>query len=179
MDQYDVIQRNDRDQLGEGPLWSSRQNSIFWVDIIQQRLHRLSLSDGTLAQWSMPEKIGWVIERLSAPGFIAGLQSGFVELTLDPFLIRHLADPEPELPGNRLNDARVDRHGRIWAGTMDVEIKQPTGSLYRFDPDRRITRLDSGYLVTNGPVFSRDFAHVFHNDTGRGARLSVRDDARR
>ncbi len=168
MDRYDVVQRDDRDQLGEGPLWSSRQNAIFWVDILRHKLNRLSLEDRSVRQWSMPEKIGWIAERLERPGFIAGLQSGFVELALEPFAIQPIVDPEPELPGNRLNDAKVDRYGRIWAGTMDVDIKQPTGSLYRLDPDRRVTRMDSGYLVTNGPAFARDSDYVFHNDTGRG-----------
>jgi sugar lactone lactonase YvrE len=168
MHKYEVIRRDQRDQLGEGPLWSSRQNAIFWVDILQHRLQRLSLADGSVSHWSLPEKIGWVAERRDAPGFIAGLQSGFAELTLEPLAIKHIADPEPELPGNRMNDAKVDHHGRIWAGTMDVEIKQPTGSLYRLDPDLKITRMDSGYMVTNGPVFSRDFEHLYHNDTARG-----------
>ena len=153
--------------LGEGLLWSSRENAVYWVDIIGQKLHRLSLQDSSTRTWDIPEKIGWVVERREKPGFIAGLQSGFFELTLDPFAIRHIADPEPHLPDNRLNDCCVDRHGRIWAGTMDVAIEKVTGSLYRLEPSLEITKLDSGYSVTNGPAFSPQHDCVYHSDTGR------------
>jgi sugar lactone lactonase YvrE len=115
----------------------------------------------------MPEKIGWVVERRDCPGFIAGLQSGFAELTLDPVDCRPIADPEPDLPDNRMNDAKVDRFGRIWAGTMDGKVRTASGSLYRLDPGFAISRQDSGYRVTNGPAFGVEHECLYHSDTAR------------
>jgi xylono-1,5-lactonase len=166
-DNYRVVSGEIRCELGEGPLWSARENAVYWVDILAPALHRLSLADGGLRSWPMPEKIGWVLERRDRRGFIAGFQSGFVELQLDPVTMRPIADPEPEYPGNRMNDAKVDHLGRIWAGTMDCDIQQATGSLYRLDPDLRITKLDGGYLVTNGPAFALAHDCAYHTDTGR------------
>jgi D-xylonolactonase len=157
-----------RCQLGEGPLWSRRDNAVYWVDILAPALHRLSLADTAIRSWPMPEKIGWVLERRESPGFIAGLQSGFTELTLDPVESRLIADPEPHYPGNRMNDARVDHLGRIWAGTMDDEERVASGSLYRLDRNLDITKHDSGYKVTNGPAFSPAHDRLYHSDTGRG-----------
>ena len=157
-----------RCRLGEGPLWSVRENAVYWVDIYAPALHRISLYDSDVRTWAMPEKTGWVVERRDQAGFIAGLQSGFAELTLDPFECRHIADPEPQYPDNRMNDAKVDHLGRIWAGTMDSEIRGPRGSLYRLDGDFRVTRHDSGYMVTNGPAFSPSHDCLYHSDTGRG-----------
>ncbi len=162
-----VIARDERDELGEGPLWSARQNAIFWVDILSQFLYRYSLADRSVKRWSMPERIGWVVERRDKPGFIAGLQSGFYELDLEPFALRHIVDPEPQYPGNRLNDAKVDQHGRIWAGTMDAAIVEATGSLYCMRPDMSVRRVDEGYKVTNGPAFSPKQELMYHNDTDR------------
>src|SRR5580658_9453836 len=102
MESYRVIDRPLRDQLGEGLLWSERENAVYWVDILAQSLHRLALADESVSSWPMPERIGWVIERQNQRGFIAGLQSGFHELTLDPLTCRHLVDPEPQYPKNRL-----------------------------------------------------------------------------
>jgi xylono-1,5-lactonase len=163
-----VVSGSVRTQLGEGPLWSPRENAIYWVDILGQQLHRYSLSDANVRSWTMPEKIGWVLERRDHSGFIAGLQSGFVELMLDPFAIRPIHDPEPHHPHNRMNDAKVDHLGRIWAGTMDVAIKRDTGSLYRLDPDLRCTRMDEHYLITNGPAFGARRECMYHTDTGPG-----------
>lgn len=165
---FEVISGSIRCELGEGLWWSVREQALYWVDILGQALHRCSPAERALRSWSVPQKIGWVIERRDRPGFIAGLQSGFVELQLDPFEIRPLIDPEPELPGNRMNDAKADSRGRIWAGTMDAEIRNVSGSLYRLDPNLQVTRIDSGYLVTNGPAFSPADDVMYHTDTGMG-----------
>lgn len=163
-----VVRRAEKDQLGEGPLWSAKDYAIYWVDILAPALYCYSLDDGAVTRWPMPEKIGWVIERRGQPGFIAGLQSGFVELDLEPFAIRPIVDPEPHYPGNRMNDAKADKHGRIWAGTMDAAIRETTGSLYCMQPDRSVRRVDEGYKITNGPAFSPAQDYLYHTDTGRG-----------
>ena len=172
MESYRVIDRPLRDQLGEGLLWSERENAVYWVDILAQSLHRLSLADETVVSWLIPERIGWVVERQTQPGFIAGLQSGFHELTFDPVNfrpeLRLIANPEPQYPNNRLNDVGVDHFGRIWAGTMDSGGEGERGSLYTLDPNFKVTRRDTGYRVTNGPVFSPDNQFLYHNDTPRG-----------
>ena len=157
-----------RCQLGEGPWWSQRENAVYWVDILAPALHRLSLADGAVSSWAMPEKIGWVVERRERPGFIAGLQSGFAELTLEPFACRAIIDPEPHYPDNRMNDAKVDHLGRIWAGTMDCDVRKASGSLYCLDRGFEVTKHDSGYMVTNGPAFSPACDCLYHSDTGRG-----------
>jgi xylono-1,5-lactonase len=167
MQSFRVIQRPERDQLGEGLLWSSRDNAVYWVDILAPAVRRLALRDGSVSSWSIPEKIGWVLERRDRPGFIAGLQSGFFELTLEPFQCRRLLDPEPELPNNRLNDAKVDHLGRIWAGTMDCGEENASGALYRLDADLSVSRQDSGYTVANGPALSAVHNVLYHTDSPR------------
>jgi len=153
--------------LGEGPLWSARDDAVYWVDILAPAVHRYSLEDGATRSWDMPDSVGWVIERAAAPGFVAGLGSGFARLTLDPFDCRVFADPEPSLPGNRMNDAKVDRFGRIWAGTMDSNMRAVAGSLYRLGTDGSIMTVDTGYRVTNGPAFGLRDECLYHSDTAR------------
>ena len=157
-----------RCELGEGPLWSAREDAIYWVDITGASLHRRTLADGEVKTWQMPEKIGWVAERRETPGLIAGLKSGFHLVTLDPFCCTALVDPEPDRPGNRMNDAKVDHLGRIWAGTMDDDEKESTGSLYRLDGTWKVSKHDSGYRVTNGPALDPDRGRFYHSDTARG-----------
>lgn len=157
-----------RCQLGEGPLWSARDNAVYWVDILAPALHRYSLADASVRSWLMPAAIGWVIERRETPGFITGLKTGFHELILEPFECRPIADPEPHLPDNRMNDAKADHLGCIWAGTMDCDVRAPSGSLYRLDCDLQVSTHDTGYLVTNGPAFGSGNDCLYHSDTGLG-----------
>lgn len=163
-----IVARQHHDRLGEGLLWSARDDAVYWVDILGRRLSRLSLGSGAIEEWSIPEMIGWVIERRSAPGFIAGLKSGFAVITLDPLRIKPIVSPEPDLPGNRMNDAVADAEGRIWAGTMSMDGSAADGALYRLDPDHIVTRVDRGYRIANGPAISADGAWLYHTDTVPG-----------
>ena len=166
MAQWQLIKRDLRDKLGEGTLWSARDNAVYWTDIIAPALNRLSLADGSIDRWAMPEPIGWVAER-QAGGFITGLQSGFARLTLDPLAIEPFGDPEQHLPGNRMNDGKADADGRIWCGTMDMAEQEDSGAFYRLDPDGRWIQMDSGYRVPNGPAFSPCGNWLYHTDSAR------------
>lgn len=153
--------------LGEGPIWSPSDRSIYWVDIKGQWLHQYGLDDGGRISRRMPEPIGWVIRRTGRPGFIAGFKSGIAELDLDPVRIRRRLQPELDQPENRLNDAKADRKGRIWFGSMDDAEARETGSFYRLDRDFTATRVDSGYGVANGPALSPDETVLYHTDSAK------------
>ena len=154
-----------RASLGEGPLWSARDNAVYWVDIKGQFVHRYSLVDESKQSWPMPERIGWVIERRDQSGFIAGFKSGFAFLTLDPVKVTPIGNPDDARPGNRLNDAKADAQGRIWAGSMDDAEVTATGSLFRLASDLKWQTLDTGYRITNGPAFSVDGTRMYHTDS--------------
>ncbi|MDI1294773.1 MAG: SMP-30/gluconolactonase/LRE family protein [bacterium] len=161
------VDRGDvRDTLGEGTLWSAREEAVYWVDILAPALNRLSLKDGMVDRWAMPEPLGWVAERVRG-GLIGGFQSGFAEIMLDPLTIAPFHDPEPHLPGSRMNDGKADAQGRIWCGTMDMAEEQDVGALYRLDPDRTVQRMDGGYRVPNGPAFSACGQWLYHSDTAK------------
>ncbi len=155
--------------LGEGPLWSPREASLYWVDIKAPALHRYRPEDGDRTSWVMPEPIGWVIERANGEGLVAGFKDrGFVFLTPGTMTPEVIGQPEPDYPDNRFNDAKADAEGRIWAGTMDDNEREAHGSLYRLDPDLDWHRVDKGYVVTNGPALSPDGKTLYHTDTFEG-----------
>lgn len=172
-----VIPGSGRATLGEGPLWSVREQAVFWVDILGKRLNRLSLADGAVTGWDMPHATGWVIERAGG-GFVAGAADGFHWLTLDPFALTPLHDPEPDLPLNRMNDAKADPAGRIWAGTMPFSCEGATGAFYRLDPDLACTKVDSPYTIANGPAIDPEGRWLFHTDTALATifRFAINDD---
>ncbi|WP_143433836.1 SMP-30/gluconolactonase/LRE family protein [Hydrogenophaga sp. A37] len=159
-------------ELGEGLLWSMREQALYWVDILGCRLHRLDLTTGALREWTFAETISALAERTGAPGLIVTLRRGFA--LFDPATDsepRYLHQPEPELPGNRFNDGKCDAQGRFWAGSMDFACEVPTGALYRYDPDGQCTRHDEGFVVTNGPTWAMDSGGLclYFNDTLQGS----------
>lgn len=158
------IDRDVRDTLGEGALWCARDNAFYWVDILAPALNRLSLLDGAIARWAMPAPLGWVAER-AAGGLIGGFRDGVATIALDPLVIGKRNDPEPHLPGNRMNDGKADRHGAIWCGTMDMAEEHASGALYRLSPAGTWQVMDSGYTVPNGPAFSPCGRWLYHADS--------------
>ncbi len=153
--------------LGEGPIWSARDNALYWVDIRGKKLFRLNFSDNSQQNWDVPDIIPWVIERASG-GFLIAQSRTVCALSLDPFKLTPLFDIEGDITGNRLNDAKTDAQGRLWTGTMDLAFKDRTAALYRIDPDLSVHQIDTGYVCTNGPAFSVDGKTMYHNETHDG-----------
>lgn len=148
--------------LGEGPVWVVREQAVYWADIPEQRLFRWSEDDGVRVIQPgahicslLPRKGG---------GFIGGGYDGFLSVAAD-WSIEPIGNPEPDRPYNRFNDGKIDRVGRLWAGTMDRREQDASGALYRLDPDLRWHCIDSGYRVTNGPAFSLDGRTLYHTDS--------------
>lgn len=156
--------------LGEGTLWSVREQALYWVDILERRLHRFTPSTEARASWDFDEEISALAERADAPGLVVTLRRGLA--LFDPahgnLPPRYLQRPEAEPAGNRFNDGKCDPQGRFWAGTMDFGCEAPTGALYRFDADGSCSRHDEGFAVTNGPTWSLDGRTMYFNDTVTG-----------
>lgn len=168
MTDFRIVERAGHDRLGEGPTWIAASGQLFWVDIVSHRLWSLTLESGTIRHWDFGEPIGWVVERAGRTDMLAGLKSGICSVSLDPFAVLPLVDPEPDRPHNRLNDAKVDAQGRLWLGSKDDRDLDASGALYRYDPAGTPVRVDDGYRVTNGPTFSPDGRHLYHTDSGLG-----------
>jgi xylono-1,5-lactonase len=153
--------------LGEGPLWDAACERFLVVDIHGRAVHAWSPGSGDVRRWNVPERIGWLIPRRDGDGFVAGLQSGFVRLWLDPELrIEAIGSPHPDEPAVRLNDAKADARGRIWAGSMNNDDHTRTdGRLARLDTNDSIHVIERGLHICNGPAISPDGRWLFHTDS--------------
>jgi sugar lactone lactonase YvrE len=150
--------------LGEGPLWDSAAGLLWFVDIKGQRIHRFDPAEGSARSWKAPGEVGWVLPR-AAGGMIAGLQTGPHGFDPASGAFTPLVDPEPHLPGNRLNDATTDRHGRVWFGSMDNSENDTTGRLYRWDGKGCVDSGLAPVAITNGPAVTPDGRTLYHTDT--------------
>jgi len=155
-----------RADLGEGPVWVAAEQALYWVDIKGGFIHRFDPDSGEQRSWRPPEAL-CSLQAVEGGGFVGAFRTGFaaVEFLGDEVRLEWLSRPEPERPGNRFNDGKVDPAGRFWAGSMDDAEQAASGALYCLDPDFRCRRLDDGYVITNGPAFSVDGSRLYHTDT--------------
>ena len=126
-----------RNAVGESPVWSQRDEALYWTDIPNRRLHRWSLADASTQSWEADEMLACIAQRADG-SWVAGMQSGIFQL---------IAGNDGRLTGERLvgvshareqmrfNDGRCDRQGRFWTGSMlmDMAAGANVGALYRYD----------------------------------------------
>lgn len=153
--------------LGEGPVWDARSGVLWFVDIKHRQLHRLAPETGIVESWPAPAQIGWALPAESG-GLIAGLQTGLTHF--DPVAggFTPIAEVEPDVPTNRLNDATVAPDGTIWFGSMDDDHVAPRGRVYRWDGASVVPTAIAPVPITNGPAVSPDGRTLYHVDTVGG-----------
>jgi sugar lactone lactonase YvrE len=157
--------------LGECPVWDDAAGTLYWIDCLAPALLSFDPATGAERSLRLPEIIGSFGLRAKG-GLIAAFASGFALLDPETGAVAAFADPEPDLSDNRFNDGRCDRAGRFWAGTMHRSLRQPTGALYRLDPDGRVTRMANDITVPNGLAVSPDGRTLYFADSPKGDVLA-------
>jgi sugar lactone lactonase YvrE len=151
-------------ELAEGPIWVPAEAALWFVDISGRRLHRYQPDGDVHESWSAPGKASFVLPIVGG-GVLVGANRTFYRFQRRDGVFEHVASVEPDLPGNRLNDACVDPEGGLVFGSMHDAETDASGSVYRLDASGRPIALDSGYVVTNGPAFSPSGRVFYHTDS--------------
>ena len=152
---------------GEGPLWSSHDGVLYWIDCLKPAIYRFDPVSGRNARLDaeLPEQI-YGLARRQQGGFLVVGSDGLSILGSHGTSRCLLGDPEQDNPATLANDGKCDPHGRFWFGTGDVGESQAVGSLYRLDPDGTFHKADSGFVVANGPAFTEDGHTMYFADSG-------------
>lgn len=144
--------------LGEGPVWDSRTQTLYWLDILNKRVH---VDSELLLQ--LDDFIGCITPRHSG-GLVLTKRFSFWTFDPDSSSSIFLASLADEPPNNRFNDGKCDPRGRFIAGTMNLNEKDPTGSLFSFD-GKSITKLLLNVTISNGMTWSPDGKTFYYIDT--------------
>ena len=152
--------------LGEGTLWVSEHNSIYFVDIKKKKICSFNIKNKKKKIFKVNKEIGF-IAHIKDYIFILGLQGELRIQNLKSKKILKSIKIEPNLKLNRINDGKTDPAGNLWFGTMDnLERKIEKGSLYKLDKNLKLTKVDKNYRITNGPAFI-DTNNFYHTDSAK------------
>lgn len=162
--------------LGESAFWHPRIKKLFWLDIPQpSELTVYDPAGGSIRYHGMPQMITCV--RPWGNDLIIAAHNGVHKYDLNAKQLARVVDPEPLKPFNRCNDGGTDAGGRFWFGTMqnnispgatDIELVQPSGCLYRLDPDLKLTMFESDIWISNTLCFSPANDVMYFCDTKNG-----------
>lgn len=156
----------DRNALGEGPLWDVAEQRLYWIDSYKPAVYSADVTGGNRREWLLPEPVGSLALREKG-GAIVSLRSGFHALDFTTGKVSLIAETQPGELTPRMNDGKVDRQGRFIAGSMDFEERNGVGKLFRLDADLSLHELDCDIICSNGPCFSLDGKTLYFADTGK------------
>ena len=155
-----------RCNLGEGTLWVSEHNSIYFVDIKKKRICSFNIKNKKKKIIKVNKEIGF-IAHINDHNFILGLQGEIRFQNLKSKKILKSIKIEKNLKLNRINDGKTDPAGNLWFGTMDnLERNIEKGSLYKLDKNLILTKIDKNYRITNGPAFIDQY-NFYHTDSSK------------
>lgn len=150
--------------VGEGPIWDSGNQCLYWIDILANKLHIFDPKSQQNQTIDVGQPIGTVVPRAGG-GVLVALRDGIAHLNLDSEKLTFLSEIEKEIKDNRFNDGKCDPAGRLWAGTMNFDSTTVSGTLYCMDTDLTVTPKVSPVTVSNGLVWSPDHRTMYYIDT--------------
>ncbi|MCX6431383.1 MAG: SMP-30/gluconolactonase/LRE family protein [Actinobacteria bacterium] len=152
-----------RADIGEGPAWDDRENVLWFVDVTPGALYRLDPLTGEVESRLVGAPMGSAIPSREG-GLILALEDGVHAYSWDDDASRLLVPVEAHDARIRMNDAKCDPHGRLWAGTMAYEFTPGVSTLYRFDRTGP-TPVETGCTIANGMGWSPDTATMYFVDS--------------
>ena len=162
------------DVCGEGVVWHAVHNAVYWSDINRFLIHRLSLADSSVRSWIFEEPVTALCLTDRDDVLEVVLGSGVILWEPGRDLRHEALFRLDGWPSVRLNEARPDPRGSLWAGSMrnnvhpdgsSGEVGGQDGILVRIDPNGRATCFRKKIGISNTLAWSPDRRHFYFGDT--------------
>jgi len=137
-------------RVGEGPVWDRARDRLHWVDILAGAVHTSDLHTGETTSVVVPTLVGAAVPRAFG-GFVAATTEGFAVISGTGELDVRCAILDV---GSRMNDAKCDARGRLWAGSTDMDFRPGRGLLHVLEPDWTTRVVLEGLTLPNGMGWS-------------------------
>ncbi len=157
-----------RAKLGESPVWSERDSTLYWVDVDASSIQALRWGSEEPSSWFLPGRPACIALTEREHSFVVGMGAGLIEYDAVTGDWAELVALESN-PLIRMNDGRCDPRGRLWVGSMDegseLEAGFPRGHLFCVDIDGSVTTVVERVATSNGLAFSPDQQTMYWTDT--------------
>lgn len=150
--------------LGESPVWSPVDQSIYFIDIKKMSINRFCISNSLFETIPTPSEIGCIVLKRGG-GIVAAMQSGlaFVDFTVKEYAFFCTIDGD--ILTNRPNDGKCDGAGRLWVASMDNKEVSSSGRLWKVSSTTAPEIVDSNFVIGNGIDWSPDSKKMYFTDS--------------
>ena len=138
--------------------------SLWFVDLTRGTVFTYDRASESVATFSVGQEVGAAVPR-HAGGLVLAVRDGIALASEagDGFELK--VPIERENAGNRMNDAKCDPVGRLFAGTTAFDFAPGAGALYRIDLDWSCEAVVSGVTTSNGTAWSPDGSLMYFIDS--------------
>jgi sugar lactone lactonase len=159
--------------LGEGPSYDVRTDTLFWFDILGQKLHGHDFKTGKQSISNLPVMASAIFSIDDARQLVLSEQGFHTRFRETAILALH-TPVEIDNSLTRSNDARAHQCGAIWFGTMAKDESEGAGKFYHFYKGKLTVLIDSA-TIPNSICFSPkgDFAYYVDTPTHQMMRMPI------
>jgi gluconolactonase len=171
----------ERVTLGEGPHWDEATQTLYFVDIFGQAIHKYVPSTNTHTKVVIeggPVTMVVPVEGTSDQ-FVISIGRKLVLVTWDgvsgkisnsELLIE--VENKAGYFNNRFNDGKADPSGRLWAGTMGPEpeigkLEKEKGALYTLIGKHQVKTHLTKVSIANGLAWNLELKKMYYIDSPR------------
>ena len=153
-----IINKNHRCIVAEGPLWDDKTNTLLFLDILGECIFKLDYTTGKIQKIEVGQQIGCM--ALCENGdLLLAMQDGIYRMNEKGE--KTLAHQPMRIEGRRFNDGKVGPDGCFYLGTTDAN---GNGAFYRLK-NGVLEKLFGGCGCSNGLDWSIDETKMFYCDT--------------
>lgn len=150
--------------VGDSLVMDPVTSDLLWIDLVKANLHRYDPSSQVHSVRSLASNLTSLV--VGSKGELIGTTADQA-VSVDPetgaitpyALIRH------SYPNMRLNDATIDRRGRLWTGSMNMGLLAGQGELHVIEPSGESKIVLKGLGVCNGIALTADGTGLYLIDT--------------
>jgi sugar lactone lactonase YvrE len=153
-----------RADVGEAPHWDERTETLLFVDLTAGTVFRYDQSGVQLAFFPVGQEVGAAVPR-SSGGLVLAVRDGIAVASDTGEGFELTAPVERDVPGNRMNDAKCDPAGRLFAGTTAFDFSPHSAALYRVAPDWSFGQVVRDVTQSNGIAWSPDGSRMYFIDS--------------
>lgn len=156
---------NTQAQLGEGAIWDSQTQLLYWVDINGKTVNIYNPTKKTNTCFNVLKRPGTVVP-INNNMVLVALEDGLATLNIHTGQINYQL-PTPHLEENQLrfNDGKCDKNGRFWVGTMGLKAEKNAGSLYSLQSTLVLNEKLKNTTISNGIIWNALGTKMYYIDT--------------
>lgn len=162
--------------LGEGPYWDVKTQTLFLVDIPGKTIHKYvpATKQFTTAHVEGPVSFILPVEG-TTDQFVITKGRQLIKIEWDGVNdnvkeLEVLTETDKDVPTNRINDGKADPLGRVWFGTMGrefegFEFEMHKGSLFSYSKNKKLHVHDKPISLSNGLEWNPSLKKFYYIDT--------------